>query len=611
MAILLNAYGIKKAFGARPLFENLSFSIESGDKIGLIGPNGAGKSTLLKILAGKQQVDEGKLTFARALKVGFLEQTPQFEPDATIFSALMQKANPHLEEWESHMKAYELIAKFEFEEQAHVTGDALVASLSGGWKKRVALAAELMQDPDLLLLDEPTNHLDVESILWLENLIEQASCAVLTITHDRLFLQRIAQRILELDRRNVDGILNVQGDYLAYLEVKEHLIHTAEQREVVLKNTLRRETEWLRQGAKARTTKQQARIDRAGALKEEVQGLQDRNQVKKAQLQFHTSQNSPKKLIEAKNVAKEYEKGVPLFVNLNAIVVPGTRIGLLGPNGAGKSTLIRVLLGEEQPSSGSVFRAQGLSVAYFEQNRDALDPRLTVSQTLCPSGDFVSYKGNMMHIRSYLDKFLFTQGQMDMQVGKLSGGEQSRILLAKLMLHDVNLLVLDEPTNDLDFATLNVLEDCLVQFPGAVLFVSHDRYFVAQVATQILAINGKDSPFKQVCAFANLEQWEIWHTQQKKDDLLTLKKNAKQNAKEAKNQPAAQKEKKSSKNQFELQQLETNIQKAETQITQLKSELCKPAIAGDYKESARIASELDVLVGQVDGWMARWAELEK
>ena len=304
-----------------------------------------------------------------------------------------------------------------------MTPRPLIAELSGGWKKRVALARELVRGPDLLLLDEPTNHLDVESILWLEELIQNAPFAVLTITHDRLFLQRIADRIIELDRRNPGGLLSVKGDYTTYLDIKDQLLSSQERREVILKNTLRRETEWLRRGAKARTTKQQARIHRAGDLKNEVEELGYRNQSRSVRIDFQSTEKNPKKLLEAKAIAKSMG-GRSLFQRVDLMLTPGKRLGLLGPNGCGKSTLIRVLLGSETPDAGEVFRSDQLSVAYFEQARDSLDPQQTLAKTLCPKGDHVDYRGGRVHIRSYLDRFLFDPGQSEMAVGKLSGGEQ-------------------------------------------------------------------------------------------------------------------------------------------------------------------------------------------
>ena len=299
MAILVSAHKLRKAFAARPLFDELTFSIESGEKIGLIGPNGAGKSTLLRIFASQTSPDDGKLSFQRGVKIGFLEQVPTFTSDSTVLAAVLA-ASDDPDDWNNIATAGEFLSKLNLNEEDQVS------SLSGGWKKRVALARELVKRPDLLLLDEPTNHLDVESILWLEEFLSNAPFATLTITHDRLFLQRIANRILELDRRNPGGLLSISGDYAHYLETKDLMMAAQERREGILKNTLRRETEWLRRGAKARTTKQQARIQRHGELKGEVEELEVRNQVRTARIEFQGAEKNPKKLIEAKNLSKSY-----------------------------------------------------------------------------------------------------------------------------------------------------------------------------------------------------------------------------------------------------------------------------------------------------------------
>jgi ATP-binding cassette subfamily F protein uup len=476
--------------------------------------------------------------------------------------------------------------------------------MSGGWKKRVALARELVRKPDLLLLDEPTNHLDVETILWLERLIAQSPFATVTITHDRLFLNKVSNRIIELDPRHAGGLLDVRGDYADYLETREHLITAQERREVILKNTLRRETEWLRRGAKARTTKQQARIQRAGDLKDEVEELGVRNQARTARLEFQTTDRNPKKLVEAKGISKSYGER-QIFKGLDLLLTPGTRVGLLGPNGSGKSTLIRVLLGHEEPGSGTVTRSEHLTVAYFDQTRESLDPSLTLVKTLCPVGEFVDYRGSRVHVRSYCDRFLFTQGQMDMPVGRLSGGEQSRVLIAKLMLGAANLLVLDEPTNDLDLATLGVLEECLREFGGAVLLVAHDRYFLDQVATRILAFPpGGGNPVP----FADLSQWEDWHEARAAEQERAAKAASKVAAPAATPSPASKK-RLGYKEQRELDSMEGNIQAAEEKLARLTEESGRPENLSNAVKLSELTSQMAETQAEIDRLYARWAEL--
>ncbi|MBL7686321.1 MAG: ABC-F family ATP-binding cassette domain-containing protein, partial [Deltaproteobacteria bacterium] len=420
MAILLSAHQLKKSFGARTLFESLTFSISKGERIGLVGPNGVGKSTLLKILAGRESLDDGTLSFAKGTRIACLDQVPSFKPKANVFESVLE-ACEDIHDGESLALTHEYLSKLSLDGSQGVSPETLVETLSGGWKKRVALARECVKQPDLFLLDEPTNHFDLETILWLENWLERAPFATLTITHDRSFLQNISNRIIELDPRYPEGLLSVSGTYADFLDLKAQKFSEQEKQEQVLKNTLRRETEWLRRGPKARGTKQQARIDRAGDLKAEVESLQERNRSSSVQLQFQGAERHPKKLIHAKNISKSFQERT-LFSEVELLLSPKSCLALLGPNGCGKSTLIRILVGSEKPDTGEVFHADGLQIAYFEQNRETLDPTLTLMKTLCPKGDHVEYRGQYIHIRSYLDRFLFKTAQMDLPVGRLSGG---------------------------------------------------------------------------------------------------------------------------------------------------------------------------------------------
>lgn len=604
VAILLSAFELRKSFGHRSLFDRVSFSIESGERVGLIGPNGAGKSTLLRILASQISPDHGMLSLQKGLKIGYLEQVPAFEKNATIHSAILKGAlDPHDDR--TIALSYEISSKLSL-------GDSfsLVENLSGGWKKRVALARELIKSPDLLLLDEPTNHLDLESIFWLENFLSNAPFATLTVTHDRQFLEKISTRILELDKRNVGGLLSVRGNYSSYLKVKEQLISSQEQQELKLKNTLRRESEWLKRGAKARTTKQYARIQRAGDLKNDLEELEYRNQVRTARLEFQFAEKNPKKLIEAKKISKNYG-GNQIFNHLDLLISPGDRIGILGQNGSGKSTLIRTLIGEEDLSDGSIIRAENLSVAYFEQNRETLDPALSIIKTLCPYGEFVEYRGQRIHIRSYLDRFLFSSDQMNIALGKLSGGEQSRVLIAQLMLKSANLLVLDEPTNDLDIPTLNVLEDCLIDFPGAVLLVTHDRYFLDRVSNRILSfesLNKDGKKINSIVSFSDLIQWENWKKEQSEPNEKVLK-DVKPLASSVK--VSSKKRRLGFKEQRELDSMEANIQHAEARLLQLSIESSSPENATNSVRLLEIAKEMSLLQCEIDRLYSRWAELEQ
>jgi len=369
VAVLLTAHQLRHAFGGRPLFEGLTVTVEDGDRIGLIGPNGAGKSTLLAILAGALQPDDGNVARRSGIRIARLAQTPRFTAETTVREAIAAGLDRgSAAGWEGEARVDETVARLELG-GSEAPVDAKVARLSGGWQKRVALAQALVGQPDILLLDEPTNHLDIDSILWLERFISSAPFATITITHDRAFLQKIATRIWELDRRNAGGLLAVEGSYLAYLERKEAEMAAQEQREASLRNTLRRETEWLRRGPAARTTKQKARIDRAAALAADVDELGTRNRKGSVQLDFGGTHKKPKRLIEAKGISKSYDRG-PLFEGLDLTLTPGTRLGILGRNGCGKSSLLRVLLGQP-PSEAALGTEEAIAGAQALRRRGA------------------------------------------------------------------------------------------------------------------------------------------------------------------------------------------------------------------------------------------------
>ena len=605
MAILATARNLGKSFSSRPLFEGVGFTLSEGERIGLIGPNGAGKTTLLRILAGVDSPDQGELALRRGLRVGHLAQVPEFQPGQTVREAVLEPAariadSDH--QWQAAARADELISRLELS-GPQAGAEARVDNLSGGWRKRVALARELVREPELLLLDEPTNHLDVESILWLEKFLAQAPFATVTVTHDRLFLQRVSNRILELDRRNEGGLLSVDGDYATFLERKEELMATQERQETTMRNTLRRETEWLRRGAKARSTKQQARIQRAEALVETVGELSARNVTGTAGLDFGKAGRQPKRLIEAKGIAKAYA-GKSIFQSIDLFLGPGSRLGLIGKNGCGKSTLLRVLVGQESPDTGEVLRADNLKVAYFEQQRESLDPNLTVIDTLCPGGDQVDFRGTWVHVNGYLSRFLFRAEQGKLRVGQLSGGEQSRLALARLMLRPANVLVLDEPTNDLDLATLDVLEDTLLNFDGAVLLVSHDRYFLDRTTTSLLAFS--DLPGGQVTHLVGLSQWEAWYAAELESSAAAGR--GKPGASRAPSN--ASKRKLSYKDQRDFDSIEARIAAAEARLAGLEAEQASPALASNASRLVELIGQTESARADVEALYARWSELE-
>lgn len=603
MALLISTYKLEKSFASKTLFSNVSLGIQDGDRIGLVGPNGAGKSTLLKILMSEVKPDGGEVTKKKGLKLGYLAQTPQFNDEQTILDAVLEKVDAH-----DHLaEAYSLLSKLDLMQFGE---NFLVRELSGGWKKRVALARELIIEPELLLLDEPTNHLDVTSILWLEEFLESAKFATLIITHDRLFLQRVANKIFDLDPRNPNCLLTIDGDYLKYLEAKQQLVEAQQQRETVLKNTLRRETEWLRRGAQARQTKQKARIERAGSLNEEVSDLTSRNRARQVQIDFKETDRNPQKLIEADSISKSFGSR-QIFNNFSYLVSPKTRLAILGDNGSGKTTLIKALLKQIKTDSGTVKHADNLQFAYFEQSRETLNPAMSLLRNICPEGDYVEYQGQYIFARSYLERFLFSRTQMDLPVEKLSGGEQSRLRLAQLMLKKAQVLILDEPTNDLDVDTLTVLEESLRSFSGAVILVTHDRYFMDQVAQQILSFTRKADGSNQLDFFTGYLQWEEWFDDYK-NNLEKMKNAKEQTSSENQSPNSSSKSKKLSfKEKFELENIEGNILVLEEKLSKAQSEANSPEVVSDSARTQLLYSEISSLQTEVDRLYSRWAELEE
>ncbi len=511
MAILISCQNLSKSFGTRPLFEGLSFGLFEGEHSGLIGPNGTGKSTLLKILAGLETQDEGSLAPRRGLRVGYLPQKEFSEVQPEGFTVREKLARAldglGLEDYEADSRIETVLDKAGFTDP-----EQQVAKLSGGWRKRLAILEQVIREPDLLLLDEPTNHLDLEGVLWLENFMSGLRFSFLVVTHDRRFLERVCNRMIELDKRYPEGHFNSVGNYSKFLENRESFFDAQSSREDSMRNVVRAEIEWLRRGARGRATKQKAHIDRAGGLIAELSELEYRNsQNRSANINFSASGRQTKKLVHAEGISKT-RGGRKLFDKLDFMLRPGDKLGLLGSNGSGKSTLLKMITGELKQDAGTLKQAEDLKIAVFDQHRDQLDLSVTLRRALCPAGENVQYQGNFIHVNKWAHRFLFRAEQLDFPLSRLSGGEQSRVLIARLMLQPADLLLLDEPTNDLDIQSLEVLENSIKDFPGALVLVTHDRYLLDRVCGALIALEGGDHGF-----FGDLEQWEGWKSARKQN----------------------------------------------------------------------------------------------
>ncbi len=597
--MLLTARNIAKSYGPRLLFSGITLGLEEEDRIGLIGANGSGKSTMLRVFAGLEQLDEGIIETKQRLRTAYVAQADEFDPSQTCLQIVADSMDEHLDHHERETQAYIALDRAGFTDPSTPAG-----KLSGGWKKRLAIVRATASQPDLLLLDEPTNHLDIEGIEWLEGMIEASRFATLTISHDRRFLESIGNRIIELDKAYPDGYLGHRGSYTDFLEKREEFLSAQQGRQQALASTVRREIEWLRRGAKARTTKAKGRIDRAGEMMDDLADLRSRNaQRTAADIDFLASDRRTKKLVELKNVTKSMG-GRKLFENLDLILSPGKKVGLLGQNGAGKSTLIRLITKELTPDEGTVFHADALKVVVFDQHREELDPQQTLRQALSPTGETVIFQGQAMHVSGWARKFLFRTEQLDLPLKLLSGGEQSRVLIARLMLKEADVLILDEPTNDLDIPTLEVLENSLDSFSGSVVLVTHDRYLLDRISTEILSMDGDGN----TNIYITLSQWEQAKQQKKSKPVVTEK---------SKSQPkptatsSSSKKKLNWNEQKELDNMETNIHSAEVELTKLQEQLSDPKILADHEKMRDVCEKVGVAQEKVSQLYERWAILEE
>ena len=603
MPPLLSAQSLSKRYGAAPLFLNLSFTVGEGERIGLIGPNGSGKSTLLEILAGRVRPDSGEVALRKRARLASVVQVSEFAQNETVRS-VMEKALG-----EGAVPEPERAARFaEVLGRAGFTDPALpAASLSGGWRKRLAIAAGLVQQPDILLLDEPTNHLDLEGIDWLESVLESAPFACVVVSHDRYFLENVTNVMAEISRSYEDGFLRVAGNYSKFLEAKENYLEAQQKRQEALENRVRVELEWLRRGPKARTTKAKARIDQAGELVGELARVSSRSRSAAARIDFTATSRQTKQLIELEHVSYDIG-GRTLFGDVRFSIRSGMRVGLVGPNGSGKSTLLRLLLGEIEPAGGVIRKADRLRVVYFDQNR-RLEPDVLLKRALAPDSDTVIFRNQAVHVASWAARFLFTAEDLNRPVGRLSGGERARVLMAQLMLEPADVLLLDEPTNDLDIPTLEILEENLLEFPGALVLVTHDRFLLDRVSTVVFGFDGWGGSER----FADYSQWEEWREEReaaRRAPRPSDSRTAGLPAAEAGAVAKSTKKKLTYREARELERMEHSIAAAEAELEQKAAALSLPEIAADGARLHSASLELEQAQKTVDDLYSRWAELE-
>ncbi|HEV2730504.1 MAG TPA: ABC-F family ATP-binding cassette domain-containing protein [Terriglobales bacterium] len=604
MPPIINAQEISKAFGATPLFRNVSFTVSEGDRIGLIGPNGSGKSTLLRILAGHIDPDHGEVAIRKRIRASSVEQDSRFQPGDTVRSVIENALDRSaVSGSERGARFAETLGRAGFKDL-----QAVAAELSGGWQKRLAISEALVQDPDILLLDEPTNHLDLPGIEWLETLLEESPFASVIVSHDRYFLENVATEIVELSRMYPDGVLRVSGSYTDFLEKKEDFLHAQSRHQEALENLVHKEIDWLRHGAKARTRKSKARIDKASELMGELSELNTRTRTATAQIDFSASARQTKRLVELEDVSYRIGERA-LFDGLNFILGAGMRVGLVGPNGSGKTTLLRLFRGELAASQGEIRRAERLRIVSFDQSR-MLDPDVTLRRALAPESDSVVYRDCVIHVAGWAARFLFTSEQLNQPVGRLSGGERARVQIAQLMLQPADILLLDEPTNDLDIPTLEILEETLMEFPGTLVLVTHDRYMLDRVSTIVLGLDGNGAGQ----SFADYTQWETWQAGRLRPSRTTAGTASRETDGAqtiAAKSGAPAKKKLSYLEAREYGGIEQRIADTEEVLRLRRAELEDPAIATDATGLLSAQAAVEAAQKELDGLYQRWAELEE
>lgn len=603
MQSLISIKNAGKSYGNHDLFTDLDFELNPGEKLGLIGGNGSGKSTLLKIAAGITDPDEGRISFKNTASCLYVPQ--QDEPDGSltveqVIENRLRAAGMNDEDIPRYLNR--AMGEAGFKE-----GSVLAGTLSGGWKKRLCLTRALACEPTVLLLDEPTNHLDITGILWLESMLKEACFSFIVVSHDRRFIDRTCGSVMEIGKQYPGGYLKVKGGYDSFTEEKEKFLASQKKKESALANKMRREDQWLGQGPKARTSKARYRIDQAEHLRSELEQVKRRNSnTASVDIDFSTTGRKTRRLVEVSGIAKSLD-GKELFRDLSLNLTKGTCTGIVGENGSGKSTLLHIIEKKTEPDTGEVKWTQNLKAAGFEQHADSLNPDITLKEALSPTGkDSVVYNGTTLHIVSWAKKFLFSPDTLDMPVKKFSGGEKAKMRIARIMLEPVDLLLFDEPTNDLDIPSLEVLEKSLLEFPGAVVLVSHDRYLLDHVTDTLLYLDGKGGA-ETVKSFSQIVE--------KKNKSRSGPGGPKKAREKQENRDVSKKPKSGIafgfKEKFELEHMEENILSAESEVSRLEERVQSPEVLGDPERLNRLCSELQKAKDEADRLYNRWETLEE
>ncbi|AOB28328.1 ATP-binding cassette domain-containing protein [Bordetella bronchiseptica] len=593
LASLITLTDVQLAYGHHPLLDHADFAIQEGERIGLIGRNGAGKSSLLRLLDGRTVPDDGDIARSSGLRVATVEQEPELDETGTVFDVVCD-AHAHPEDWQRPARVRAAL------ERLGLPAEAAIASLSGGMRKRVALARALVDEPDLLLLDEPTNHLDFDGIAWLEAMLRNWKGAAVIITHDRRFLDAVATRIVELDRGR---LLSFPGNFSQWQERKAQWLEAERLEQARFDKLLAQEEVWIRKGIEARRTRNEGRVRRLEQLR--VERAERRERVGNVNLALAQGQRSGKLVAELKDVGKAFGDKV-VVRDYSTTILRGDRIGIVGPNGAGKTTLLKLLLGELPPDSGTVRQGSNVSVAYFDQMRAQLDENATLVDIISPGSEWVEIGGARKHVMSYLGDFLFSPARAGSPVSSLSGGERARLLLARLFARPANVLVLDEPTNDLDIETLELLEELLQEYAGTVLLVSHDRAFLNNVVTQTIAAEG-DGRWRDYVG-----GYDEWQAQRPAQAAAPKAEKPAETAKPAAVRPKPVRAARlSAWDLRELEALPDAIAAIEARQAELSGKLADGSLYRDAPDEVeRINAELATLESELEEKFARWELLE-